>query len=90
MKLVIFRPTHREPPPAGGTLVSQWQVGRRTVRLVQDVHVVTGSVGVMRCEWMPDMPRKLSEREWREYRAGRDQHHQRVANIVGGAVAVVE
>jgi hypothetical protein len=46
--------------------------------------------GVVRCEWQPDMPRKLGKAEWRAYRAGRDAHHERIANIIGRAVAVAE
>lgn len=36
------------------------------------------------------MLRKLSETEWRQYRAGRDQHWQRLANILAGVVACAE
>ena len=56
----------------------------------QLLDVVPGAVGKLRVEWNPKPPRKLSKAEWREYRAGRDAHHQRVANIIGGPVACAE
>ena len=87
--LKVFKPQRREPMPPGGVLVSEWAVGRRTVRLVQDVTVTVG-VSALRAEWSPDRPRKLGKREWREYRAGRDAHHQRVADIIGAPVASAE
>jgi hypothetical protein len=93
MKIKVFRPERREPPPAGGVLISEWPVGKRTVRLVQDVNVVSGSCsgyGTLRCEWIPNLPRRLGKREWREYRAGRDHHHQQLANILGSAVVLAE
>jgi hypothetical protein len=90
MKFLTFRPQRFEAAPPNGVLVSEWRVGRRRVRLAQDVHIVTGSVGILRCEWEPDRPRKLNKAEWRQYRAGRDAHSQRVANIIGGAVACAE
>ena len=91
MKLMTFQPRGREPLPPGGVLISEWQVGRRTCRLVQDVTAAMhGSVGTLRCDWAPDRPRTLSKAEWREYRAGRDAHHQHVANIIGGNVLCAE
>jgi hypothetical protein len=70
-------------------LLSEWTVGRRSVRLVQDVTAWFGA-GVLRCEWRPDAPRKLSKIEWRQYRAGRATHHQQLANIIGYTIAVAE
>jgi hypothetical protein len=90
MKLLAFRPLCPEPVPPNGVLISEWTVGKRTVRVVQDVHAATGSTGMLRTEWDPDRPRRLSKREWREYRAGRDAHWQQVANILGRPVALAE
>jgi hypothetical protein len=90
LKLQAFRPQHREPMPPDRVLRSSWRVGRWTVTMTQDLEVIPGSVGALRVEWAPAMPRKLSKREWRGYRAGRDAHHQRVADITGGTVACAE
>jgi hypothetical protein len=84
MELVTFHPQQFEPAPPGGVLRSSWRVGARVVTVTQDV-TATG-VGMMRAEWSPDVSRKLSKAEWREYRAGRAAHWQRLANIVGGPV----
>lgn len=89
MKLMTFQPQQPEPMPPGGVLISEWRVGRRTVRIAQDVTARRG-VGTLRCEWLPDTPRRLSKREWREYRAGRDAHHQKLADIVGGPIVCAE
>jgi hypothetical protein len=74
MIMKTFRPERRDPIPADGILRSTWTVGRRTVTVVQDVSIVSGAIGQLRAEWEPDQPRKLSKREWREYRTGRDAH----------------
>ncbi len=48
-----------------------WRVGKRRVTMTvprpRNGQVATGAM-----EWHPDMPRKLSRREWRQYRTGRD------------------
>jgi len=46
----------------------------------------------LRCEWSPDvpLPRSLSKKEAREYRAGRDVFLQEIASTIGGNVLVVE
>jgi hypothetical protein len=54
------------------------------------VAIIPGAIGQLRAEWEPNPPRKLSKQEWRQYRAGRDAHWQRIANIIGGAVACAE
>ena len=90
MKLLTFRPERREPMPADGILRSTWRVGARSVTLVQDVSIIPGAIGQLRAEWEPNPPRRLSKQEWRQYRAGRDAHWQRIANIIGGAVACAE
>jgi hypothetical protein len=90
MKLTTFHPQRPELMPSGRVLCSEWLVGPRTVTVVQEVHVIVGSAGVLRCQWEPAVPRRLSKREWRQYRAGRDLHHQRLANILGIAVTVAD
>ena len=62
----------------------------------------TFRVGVYTCEmvyrpgrelkasWRPDMPRRLSDQEWGQYRAGRDALLAEVATAIGGSVMVVE
>jgi hypothetical protein len=90
MKLTALLPTAPEPMPEGGVLRSRWRVGRRLVTLTQLVACDPRGVGSLRVEWRPDMPRKLSKRELHDYRRGRNAHFQRVANVLGGALAIVE
>lgn len=85
-----FHPQCREPMPPDRVVRSTWAVGRRTVTITQEVSIVAGAIGTLRAEWSPDQPRKLTKQEWRQYRAGRDAHWQRIANIIGGAVACAE
>ena len=90
MKLQAFYPQRREPMPPDRVVRSTWWVGARSVTVTQDVSIIPGAIGQLRAEWEPDAPRKLSKREWREYREGRDAHWQRIANIIGGAVTCAE
>ena len=52
-------------------LVRTWRVGKRRVTMTAP-QVRIGQVGVATVEWEPDMPSKLSRREQKQYRAGRD------------------
>jgi hypothetical protein len=44
----------------------------------------------LKVRWRPSMPRRLSDQEWDEYRAGRDSLLAEVATAIGGGVMVVE
>ena len=48
-----------------------WLVGKRrcTFTVPQSR---SGQVATVTIEWHPDMPRQLSRKEWKQYRAGRD------------------
>ncbi len=58
-------------PGEAAAITRTWQVGRRKVTATVP-QVRTGQVLHAAIEWCPDMPRKLSRREWGQYRAGRD------------------
>ncbi len=48
-----------------------WRVGRRKVTLTVP-QTRSGQVAIAAIEWHPDMPRRLSRRELKQYRTGRD------------------
>ena len=52
-------------------LVKTWRVGRRRVTCTVP-QVRSGQVLHAAFEWTPDMPRRLSRRELKQYRTGRD------------------
>ncbi len=52
-------------------LVRTWRVGKRKVTMTAP-KLRNGEVTMATIEWHPDMPRRLSRREWNQYRAGRD------------------
>ncbi len=52
-------------------LIRTFPVGPRTVTLTAP-RLRAGQVSCATIEWHPDMPRRLSRREWKQYRAGRD------------------
>ncbi len=58
-------------PGESAALVRSWRVGKRRVTMTaprpRNGQVVTAAI-----EWHPDMPRKLTQREWKQYRSGRD------------------
>ena len=53
------------------TLVRTWRVGKRRVTMTAP-KLRNGRVAMATIEWLPTMPSKLSRREWKQYRAGRD------------------
>ena len=66
-----------------------WRVGRwKVTATVPQVRV--GQVASAAIEWDPDVPRKLSRREWREYRAGRDAAFAELFAELGIRGAVIE
>ena len=53
-------------------MVRTFSVGKRRVTLtIPQTNV--GGVLHMAAEWEPDVPRRLSKREWKQYREGRDK-----------------
>ncbi len=70
-------------------LVRSWRVGRRKVTATVP-QVRAGQVLHAAIEWTPDMPRRLSRREWRQYRAGRDAAFAELFEEIGIRGAVLE
>jgi hypothetical protein len=46
--------------------------------------------GQMNAEWDPHLPRSMSKREWRDYRAGRNALLTELSRLMGGSILVVE
>ena len=70
-------------------LVRSWRVGKRTVTLTMP-QVRSGQVLHAALEWHPDMPRRLSRREWKQYRAGRDKAFAELCRDLGIRGALCE
>ena len=70
-------------------LVRTWRVGKRKVTVTVP-QMRTGQVLHAAFEWHPSMPRRLSRREWREYRAGRDAAFAELFAELGIRGAVLE
>ncbi len=58
-------------PGEAAAMTRTWRVGRRTCTLTVP-QTRSGQVATAAIEWHPDVPRRLSRREWKQYRAGRD------------------
>lgn len=54
------------------------------------VAITVGGPGKIVVEWIPEMPRKLSQSEIRRYREARDAALREFANHLGGAILLVE
>ncbi len=52
-------------------MMRTWRVGKRRVTMTAP-QIRIGQVGMATIEWYPDMPRRLSRREVKQYRTGRD------------------
>ena len=52
-------------------IMRTWSVGKRRVTMTAP-QVRIGQVGMATIEWAPDVPSKLSRRERKQYREGRD------------------
>ena len=58
-------------PGEAAALVRSWRVGKRRVTLTAP-QIRVGQVSCAVIEWHPGVPRRLSRREWKQYRQGRD------------------
>ncbi len=58
-------------PAEAAALVRTWRVGKRRVTMTAP-KLRNGQVAMATIEWSPTMPSKLSRREWKQYRTGRD------------------
>ncbi len=69
-------------PAEAAALVRTWRVGKRKV-IMTAPRLRNGQVSMATIEWLPTMPRKLSRREWRKYRAGRDKAFAELCGDLG-------
>ena len=44
----------------------------------------------MTAEWSPNVPKHLTKRDWREYRAGRNAMFAEAGRLLGGRVLCLE
>ena len=70
-------------------LVRTWRVGRRKVTVTVP-QVRSGQVLHAAFEWDPNMPRRLSRREWKQYRKGRDAAFAELFAELGVRGAILE
>ena len=69
-------------------VMKSFKVGKLTCTITIQAPTV-GAVTNMVVEWEPGMPRRLSRRQWAEYRAGRDAAFTELLNKMGGGSALV-
>ncbi len=69
-------------PAEAAAMVRTWRVGKRKVTMTAP-QIRNGQVAMATIEWLPTMPRKLSRREWRQYRAGRDKAFAELCGDLG-------
>ncbi len=58
-------------PGEAAAMTRTWRVGKRRVTMTAP-KLRNGQVAMATIEWLPTMPSKLSRREWKQYRKGRD------------------
>jgi hypothetical protein len=67
----------------------EFRVGKRTVTM-QVPRLECGELSVMNVMWEPDVPRRLSDRECRQYRRGREAVFAEVSKLLGINIAIVD
>ncbi len=63
-------------------MMRTWRVGRRKVTLTVP-QTRSGQVAIAAIEWHPDMLRRLSRRELKQYRIGRDAAFSNLCGVLG-------
>jgi hypothetical protein len=86
--MTSFSITKARGPAEGydGPLSHTFTVGRRRVTLTFDLNAAHQSSST----WMPSFPRKLSKREWKQYRAGREVLMGYIADMTGGTILTID
>ena len=69
-------------PGEAAAMTRTWRVGKRRVTMTAP-KLRNGQVAMATIEWLPTMPHKLSRREWRQYRAGRDKAFAELCGDLG-------
>lgn len=70
--------------------MSEW-AETRTFQLSRRLSVeMTVGPGGFVCEWSPDMPERLTPKEWKRYRAARHSMLTALAERLGGPVVCLE
>lgn len=75
--------------PAEAALVRTWRAGAYTCTLTMR-RPRPGETGAAVIEWEPHQPRRLTDAEMRQYRAGRDLALAALAETLGITVALLE
>ncbi len=65
-----------------------FRVGKRTVTMT--IPKPNGHAICLACEWCPNLPKRLSKRERREYLAGRHAVMTELATLTAGLVTVID
>ncbi len=76
-------------PGEAVAMTRTWRVGKRKVTMTAP-QIRNGQVAMATIEWLPAMPRKLSRREWKQYRTGRDAAFADLCGNLGIRGAVLE
>jgi hypothetical protein len=71
-------------------LQSTFRVGKRKCTITYDQAPERGAAMVVRAEWSPTVPKRLTKKEIRQYRAARDDMVAEIARLTGFNVGVFE
>lgn len=71
-------------------LTTSWKVGRRYEVTLTVPNPRRGEVGCAVVEWAPDVPRRLSGSELRQYRRGRDAAMAELVARAGRSILLVD
>ena len=71
-------------------LQSTFRVGKRLCTITYDREPERGAAMVVRAEWSPTVPKRLTKQELRQYRAARAEITEEIAKLTGFTIAVLE
>lgn len=88
--LEVAMPDAALRPEAGPLVTTTFRVGRRYRCTMTIPRPEPGSALAMACAWEPSPPKRLNEREMRDYRRGRNAALSEAARLIGANVLCVE
>lgn len=71
-------------------LIRSFKVGKRTCTLIVPSPPAAGDAACLVAEWSPTVPRRLSKKEMRQYRKGRDEAIMEVTRQTGAPTVLFD
>jgi len=90
MSVTVIKPQAKEPAPVDGVVRAAFAVGSHKVTMTMDINFPAGARGQHNVQWVPPLTEVPSFSEVVQYLSGRNAFYQRIANMLGSSIPIVD